>query len=1015
MKKRLILLLVVLILSILLFQIQETKEKTEPLLLDDLCIRVDRESREVAYTNKQAGVFYTESAAAHRSGWQGWRIMSYEMLEDFRFVLGDKELTRGAIFSAQVYPDRLIRRYPTGIPETVTMLDSLDAIVVELRHLGATRVSFYPLFSDLRQREDAIVKWRDGVLLIARKSHLIRTSNENYPVWIGAIPLSGSHVVDAKTFSAGFAPSGFQTEKPVPELVVALVAGDTEDRTVALAKYVAEQYSVLQKNRKRRMESVLTKAFLHTNNQRFDKAFHWALLSMDALEMNQVKRGIFAGLPWFDTYWGRDTYISLPGATLVTGKFEEAKEILRSFAEWQQTDPRSTDYGRIPNLVTTTSMSYNTTDGTPRFVIALKTYVDYTGDVVFARSVYPVVTRSIEGALKYHTDNDMMLTHGEAETWMDAVGPDGPWSPRGNRANDIQELWMRQLESGSELAKLVGDTIAEKQWRGVLVKVQTSFERLFVDRNNKLLYDHINSDNRADVQLRPNQLFAYEAIPDSLIRYAMFKTVTERLVYPYGVASLSQDDENFHPYHQYPPYYVKDAAYHNGVVWTWLCGKWIDIAAQQYFAPNLAYKVTENMVHQILDRGAVGTVSELLDAAPRPAQTEPECSGTFSQEWSLAEFVRVVYQSYLGISVDVPNGEISITPALPDQLKDVETVIHYASSKLNLHIERENDGADIRITTPRDFSGCHMELHWRMRDGYSHRIDFAVSQDASISIEIEKNKVTVKNHGKLFDVITARTPDRTILPDAERITLARPVVRKDLKSLRGPDHRLLNNDEIKQKSNREQSVIHVADPTGDDKGPGRYTYPTTTNLKPGSLDLVNFEVRKSDKNTRFILTFKNLSNPGWHPEYGFQLTYTAIALHRVGTTEKEGRHVGQNSQMIVPGNFSFDRIIYVGGGLRVCDGTGKILAEYLPVPGGEKNPLGNILTRTVEFTLPVELIGSPQQGWRYVVCVGAQDDHGGAGIGEFRSVEREAREWVGGGKRNPGDSNVYDVLFVNGQ
>jgi carbohydrate-binding DOMON domain-containing protein len=160
----------------------------------------------------------------------------------------------------------------------------------------------------------------------------------------------------------------------------------------------------------------------------------------------------------------------------------------------------------------------------------------------------------------------------------------------------------------------------------------------------------------------------------------------------------------------------------------------------------------------------------------------------------------------------------------------------------------------------------------------------------------------------------------------------------------------------------------------------------------------------------FTLTFANLSNPGWHPEYGFQLTYVAIAIDKDGKPNSGETNVGMNSNYVLEPSFAFEDIIYVGGGIRLMDSGKKILGEYLPTAGDEKNPIGNVTTKTIEFSLPQKMLGAPSNNWRYVVLVGCQDDHGGAGVGEFRSVEATPGEWIGGGKKHPSDPNVYDVI-----
>jgi len=94
----------------------------------------------------------------------------------------------------------------------------------------------------------------------------------------------------------------------------------------------------------------------------------------------------------------------------------------------------------------------------------------------------------------------------------------------------------------------------------------------------------------------------------------------------------------------------------------------------------------------------------------------------------------------------------------------------------------------------------------------------------------------------------------------------------------------------------------------------------------------------------------------------------------------------------------------------VEDKAGETLAEYIPSEEDATDPIGDLQTRTVSFALPLALVGNPSSKWQFTVLVGAQDDHGGAGLGEFRSVEAHPGEWHGGGRTNPDSSNVYDVL-----
>ncbi|MCZ6777093.1 MAG: hypothetical protein O7D34_11640 [Ignavibacteria bacterium] len=164
------------------------------------------------------------------------------------------------------------------------------------------------------------------------------------------------------------------------------------------------------------------------------------------------------------------------------------------------------------------------------------------------QTFFLTIKRSIEGTLRYHSDSLGFLTHDDAETWMDAVGPDGPWSPRGNRANDIQALWIGQLEAGIWFATRLQDMNSAEKWQEFLSVCRSSFGRMFIPEDKKYIYDHLNEDGTPDTQMRPNQIFT-SCLLDDTTRAQVVRTVVENLTYEHGIASLSQDDDNFHPFH----------------------------------------------------------------------------------------------------------------------------------------------------------------------------------------------------------------------------------------------------------------------------------------------------------------------------------------------------------------------------------------------------------------------------------------------------------------------------------
>jgi glycogen debranching enzyme len=807
--------------------------------------------------------------------------------------------------------------------------------------------------------------------------------------------------------------------------VFAVAAGRNIGTIRSIARTACIDPGPLTAKRKERMQKLLDLSPVATGNRELTIAIAWAKLQLDALIMNQSTggartKGIFAGLPWFNNYWGRDSFISLPGATYVIGNFADARDVLRSYAAFQELDSANTNYGRIPNLATPQSVIYNTADGTPWFVRSLHEYVQYSGDTSFAREMYPVVVRSIEGTLKYHCDQYGFLTHADAESWMDAVGPNGPWSPRGNRANDVQALWTDQLSAGRSFAVMFGDSLAAQEWNSIRQRLFDNFAGHFVDKTHGLIYDHLRADGTPAGELRPNQLFALDMPLPEQVRMSVVKTVLKQLVSEHGTATLAQSDSNFHPHHENPPYYVKDAAYHNGTVWTWVNGAAVR-AAVRYDLQNVVFPMTMNSVRQILRRGTVGALSELLDAHPRmnddSTYDEPKLSGTYSQAWSLAEFLRSIYQDYLGVRVDRTTNTVQLLPNIPAGMHDVQLVQRIGNGSLTISYRRgAGNSVTTTVTADKLIDPLFIAYTWGYSSGKTVHATERIAPGTTITLRHTPSALTVVNGKKTrsFDskkdpaIFSERTFDRKYFADA---SLARPDLKRDFPVLRGPSHPLLPHATVKAKNPSAEILAEQTDPVGDDRGiSGTYLYPSSQHFKKGILDITGASFRFDSTNLYCTLTFANLYDPGWHPEYGFQLTLAAIA---VNTGEGTIRSVGANSRYTLSPERAYNRMILVGGGVRVLNADGNILCEYIPKQKDAAEPLGNVASRSIEFAVPLEYLGVPQKGWKISILVGGQDDHGGAGIGEFRTIQQDVSEWLGGGNNNSNDSNVYDVMMIH--
>jgi glycogen debranching enzyme len=469
----------------------------------------------------------------------------------------------------------------------------------------------------------------------------------------------------------------------------------TEEECFALYEEFKENGQQFIKQRKDRINSLVTEFNpMKSNLPELDKALDWITITMDELITEQQGNGIYAGLPWFNEYWGRDMFISFPGACLVTGQFDVAKKILKDFVELQDTDPSSETYGRIPNRANLEGILYNTTDGTPRLVIQALEVAKYSGDTEFLLEIYPAIKTSIDASIKNYTDDKGYLTHADADTWMDVKRNGIPGSPRGNRANDIQALWYAQLVAGSEIAALLDDIGSAEEWSGLAVHLASNFEKDFCNKEESYIYDHLNSDGTPDLQFRPNQLYCLDLISDTEFKQKVTRRAWEELVYPWGVASLAQWDKQFHPQHENWHYYHKDDAYHNGTIWLWNNG----IAMQrmiEYGQVEQAWALFKNMNRQALHEGAVGSLSENADAHPREGESWVKRSGTFLQAWSNAEHLRVWYQHFLGIRPDLLNGVIVIEPKLPAEITSLETSVKVGDG--TLHYSYKNGKVDVRL------------------------------------------------------------------------------------------------------------------------------------------------------------------------------------------------------------------------------------------------------------------------------------------------------------------------------
>ena len=353
-------------------------------------------------------------------------------------------------------------------------------------------------------------------------------------------------------------------------------------------------------------------------------------------------RTVIAGYHWF-TDWGRDTMISLEGLALVTGRSLEAGYILRTFAHYVRD-------GLIPNTFPEGEKEglYHTADATLWFFHALNRYLKYTGDRTTLRFLLPTLIDIAEHHLRgtrfnIHVDpSDGLLAEGEEGyqlTWMDAKMGDWVVTPRRGKAVEINALWYNAIELLAVWCREEGNLSGAEKYSECGRRARDSFNRRFWFAEKGYLFDVIDCNGQSgttDSSCRPNQLFAISLdhpVLDQARWSSVVEVAREKLLTPVGLRSLSPD----HP--DYKPIYSgdlrsRDGAYHQGTVWAWLIGPFVDAWLKVHSEKAQARKFLERFPEHLNDDG-IGTISEVFDAR------EPHyAGGCIAQAWSVAEVLR---------------------------------------------------------------------------------------------------------------------------------------------------------------------------------------------------------------------------------------------------------------------------------------------------------------------------------------------------------------------------------------
>jgi predicted glycogen debranching enzyme len=352
-------------------------------------------------------------------------------------------------------------------------------------------------------------------------------------------------------------------------------------------------------------------------------------------------RSIIAGYPWF-TDWGRDTMISLEGLTLVTGRYVEAAAVLKTFGD-------AVCDGLLPNLFPEGDNEglYHTADATLWFFHAIDRYVESTSDRALLRALLPrlrdIVERHIKGTrfgigMDAHDALLRQGTPGYQLTWMDAKVGDWVVTPRRGKAVEINALWYNALALlsdwiGAEEGEPAARWLAEHAERA-----RASFNERFWYAPGGYLYDVVDGEAGDDPACRPNQILAM-SLRHPVLHPARWETVlnvvARRLLTPVGLRTLSPDHPDYKSVYR-GDLRARDAAYHQGTVWAWLLGPFVDAWLRVHPEDRPGARQLLNGLIDHLGEACLGSISEIFDADPPFIPR-----GCIAQAWSVAEALRV--------------------------------------------------------------------------------------------------------------------------------------------------------------------------------------------------------------------------------------------------------------------------------------------------------------------------------------------------------------------------------------
>ncbi len=359
---------------------------------------------------------------------------------------------------------------------------------------------------------------------------------------------------------------------------------------------------------------------------------------------------VLAGYHWFGAL-GRDAMIALPGLTLAQNRVEDAKALLTTMA-------LHCSEGMMPNRFSEekNEPEYTSADTALWFFQAVHALLKHTGDIAFVErellgTLLNIVHYYVHGTrFNLHADKDGLIQFDSADiplTWMDVRLAGKPLVERTGKVVEINALWFNALKTMESITQKLKMKDEQRYYMGLAEKVQESFHRVFWNPNGKYLFDSVD-EQRKDASVRANAVFAL-GLPYELLtkpkQKAVWKTIEEELLTPYGLRTLSPKDAAYVGTYR-GGVTPRDTAYHQGTVWAWLMGPAISAYLNVHGRSAENRKKMEQWLlpfWEHLQQAGLGSISEIFDGnAPHHAR------GCISHAAAVGEILR----AYLGEVLD---------------------------------------------------------------------------------------------------------------------------------------------------------------------------------------------------------------------------------------------------------------------------------------------------------------------------------------------------------------------------